>query len=127
MIKLLEGIQTAYSGASGITTVSHDLFLNEAPQGTLMPYCTYQVVTNNPYFTFTGSIEDNLIQFSVFAKTASGTLSLYESLINLYDNTPLTVSGSSVIFMTRQSSTGLMKDPDSAGWMIHADYSIHTS
>ncbi len=118
MIDLLTTIKT--TSASG----NAGYYLNEAPQNTALPYVTYQVIGTNPYFTFDSSVEDTLVQFSVFAKTASGALTVYENLIALYD-TPVAVTGRNTVFMTRQSSTGLMKDE--AGWTIHADYTIQIS
>jgi len=128
---LLTAIMTKCAGSALSTAVSGRIFLDEATEGTEFPYVVFQVVANTPQDTFTDSIEDALIQFSLYSASSGATeiTGIYAALKTLFDYCTLTITGSTHIEMVRQSLTTMVDDittPAGTVGLKHwaVDYSI---
>lgn len=131
MKALSAGIFTKFTGSAFSTSIGGRLYKGRAPQGVVWPYAVYFVVDDSPADTFTDSIEDVLVQFSLFS-SASGTTEIediFTSLKALFDNSSFTVTGNTLIEMERQSASLTSIDADTeAGtgeyWMYVVEYRV---
>jgi hypothetical protein len=130
---LTTAIMTKYTG-SALAALLTGLYKAQAPQATAYPYGVFLVVSSVPEKTFTESFEDVLLQFSLFSSSASSSEieDAYLALIALFDECALTITGSTLVWMKRQQTTGAMIEDHTtptgtqAVWALHVDYEIKT-
>lgn len=124
MNNILTGIFSKISGSALSTAVGGRVFTDEAPDGTQFPYLVLSIVSDNPDENFTDSFEEVVIQFSLYSISQGMTeiTGLYGNLKSLFDNTVLTVSGSTFLHSTRKSlntMTDEMALPDGTQILRH--------
>ena len=112
MNNLLAAIITKCAGSAFSTAVGGRIFLDEAPDGTEFPYVVLRIVAGSPEDTFTESIEDVLIQFSLFSASsgAAEITGIHAALKALFDYCTLTITGSTHITMKRQGLFTMVDD-----------------
>jgi len=79
------------------------MFKAEAPQETEFPYVVFFVVSNTPEYPGGKTIEQFLLQFSLFS-AASGSGEIEDMLTHLrtlYDDVVLTITGNTEIYFIR--------------------------
>lgn len=104
MQTLLIGIYNIYDAANSFKTAcTGGFYLEEAPQGTAMPYATYNLILGRPEYYFEGNLEIAQIQFDIYAQNNTVRQDLYTKLIALFDDCRPTVTGYSSIIMERQN------------------------
>ena len=88
------------------TDIGGRLFKGKAPEGTIYPYVVFFLVSDIPANTFTESLEDIMIQFSLFSSLpSSGEIEdMFTHLKTLYDNCSLNITGSALLYMVRQNA-----------------------
>jgi hypothetical protein len=93
--------------------IGGQLALAQAPQSWKMPYSVFSLPSNVPEYTFTDTIENPVIQFSVFDDSQSSLVvcNAYDYLTTLFDDCRLSISGGTCHLMERMFSQ-LLKDPD---------------
>jgi hypothetical protein len=130
---LLAGIMTKCAGSALSTAVGGRIFLDEAPEGSAYPYVVFKIVAGTPQDTFKDTIEDTLIQFSLFSISsgAAEITAMYAALKTLFDWQTLTITGNTCIWVMRESLTTMFDDittPDGTVGLRHwaVDYSIVT-
>ena len=108
MKALFEGIYNLFAPVGAkptiYTNLSGKLYLTEAPQNTSFPYAIYHLVSNDYDFQFREDFEEFLIQFTIFDDNASAVNigTYFENLKTLYDWSSPTVTGYTVISVTRE-------------------------
>lgn len=127
MTELLNAIYTKYDGDANLKAeLVGGLWLNEAPQETVMPYGIYQLISSVAEYdtNATKTIEDCLVQFSLFddEQVKTNIYNAYADLVALYDECTLTVTGYGFIRMWRLGQR-LIKDEDH-NWQFIIEYKI---
>lgn len=109
------------------------MFKHEAIEGTEYPYVVYYLIADVPDNTFTESIEDVLIQFSLFSNDSGSTEieDMFEHLKTLYDDCILTITGGTCLYMRRENAnltkeTNTTESGAESVWVYHVDYNIKT-
>ena len=112
MNNLLQALMTKISGSDLSTDVGGRIYLDDAPQGTEMPYVVFFIVSDVPDNTFTENIEDILVQFSIFSSSMGATeiTGIYNHLIALFDDRDLSITGYGHLSMMRQNLTTMVED-----------------
>ena len=131
MKNLTTAIYSHAAGTAFSTSIGGRFYKARIPQGTAFPYALFFVVTDMPIDTFTDSIEEVTVQFSVFSKASSSSEieDIFTNLKAAYDGAVLTITGNKMIVMERQvaSLANVADDtPDGTGeyWQYDVDYSI---
>ena len=102
MEAVLTGVWARYNAGNTFKTAcTGGLHLESAPQGTSLPYATYQLITGRPEYIFVGNFEIASIQFDIYAQTNLIRQDLYTKLIALFDDCRPTVTGYTSIIMER--------------------------
>lgn len=94
--RVAEGIKTKFTGSTLASLVT-DIYFNEAPQNTDLPYIVFFDITNLNDSTFAKDGEFYRIQFSIFDRERSveadnAMKEIYEALRSLYDGATLTMT-----------------------------------
>lgn len=95
------------SATSLYTDIGGRLFKSEAPEGAEFPYVVYFVVNDIPEYPGGKTIEQFLIQFSLFS-SASSTTEIEDMLTHLrtlYDDCSLTITDNTLIYFIRGNLT----------------------
>lgn len=128
---LLKGIYDKFSATNDFkTAIGGRLYLNEAPQDVIYPYCIYEVVSNTPDRTFTETFEDLLVQFTLVDSSDSiATIGANETkMYALFDDAVLAVLGYASISLDRESSVLIKKgeelDDNITCWNIVVTYKL---
>jgi len=131
MKNLTTAIYSHATGTAFSTSVGGRFYKARIPQGTAFPHALFFVVTDTPMDTFTDSIEDVTVQFSIFSKASSSSEieDIFTNLKSAYDGALLTVTGNTMITLDRgvANLTTVAEDtPDGSGeyWQYDVDYSI---
>lgn len=131
MIALTTAIYDKLAGSALNTAIGGRLFEGVAPEGTEFPFAVYMIVSDTPADTFTDSLDDVLIQFSLFSQKpgSSEVKGLYSDLKTLYDDCPLTVAGRTIVWMKRVRMSLAPEEettPQGTGmiWHCDVDYNI---
>ena len=135
MKNLTTAIYSQMAGSAFGTSINSRLYKGQAPDGTSYPYSCYFVVTNTPERTFTEDYRNVIVQFSLFSSESGSTEieNMAAALEALYDEQPMTVTGSTLIWMKLTSTTGANKEDHitpsgtQSVWVVHSDYEIMTS
>lgn len=125
MLVLFQAIKTKFDGNSALKTAGKNIYLNDAPQNTALPYVTMHLISNVPDDTFGERIEVLRIQFSIFSDTRGSAEvgGIFEALKTCFDYCDLTVTGYSHVEM-RRDNANLLRNPDDASWQYVVDYKI---
>ena len=112
MNALLTAIWTKLSASTLYTYVGGRISLDNAYQGTVYPYVVYFPVASNPDDTFKEKIEDTLIQFSLFSTSTSASeiSTMYGYLQTALDDTALTITGYTHLWLVRRNLITLVDD-----------------
>ena len=103
MQSILTGIYSLYSGSTVLKAAfPGKLHFEMAPQGTVMTYGTYNLVTARPEYSLDCQSDEIVrIQFDIYAATNALRLAAYNALIALYDDSRPVASGYTPIIMER--------------------------
>jgi hypothetical protein len=103
MQELFEGIYDKYDG-SALESEITGMYLEEAIQGAVYPYCVYHKISGVPNYTYTEEAENIIIQFDLYDDNSSATdiNTAFSALTTLYDWCSLTVAGWNSIYMKRE-------------------------
>jgi len=85
------------------TSIGGRMYKNKAPEGAAFPYCVYMDVSNTPIYPGGKTIEQTLIQFSLFSILSSSS-EIEDMLIYLwalYDDCSLTITDNDLIYFIR--------------------------
>ena len=133
MKALTTAIYAKAAGSAFETAIGGRLYKGRAPEGATYPYAVYLLVSDVPDPTFTEQLEDVVIQFSLFsnASSSSEVEDIYTALKALYDDCTLTITGETLLYMTRQNATLTPEEHTTqAGtvevWHYAVDYSLKT-
>ena len=109
MEAIITGIYAKYSAANAFKTAcTGGLHYELAPQGTSLPFATFQYITGHPEYVFgLDVIEYAVIQFDIYAATNAIRQDLKTKLKALYDNVKLTVTGYTAMDMHREMDQDL--------------------
>lgn len=102
MEALLTGIYNVWLTTNAFRTAcTGGLHFEQAPQGTSLPYATYQIVTGRPEYHFSETHEIANVQFDIYSATNASRQDLYTKLTALFDDVRPTVTGYTSIIMER--------------------------
>lgn len=100
------------------------LHLLEAPQDQNYPYAVVYPISDAPHWTFDATMENSLIQFTIYATSTGGVepiCDLYEALIKTYDWCSLTISNYDSIYFKREFSN---LDKSEGIFTYHIEYRV---
>lgn len=139
MKDLTTAIMTQFTDAPGgvnndfYDAVGGRLFKNEAPEGAELPYAVYLVVSDVPEYPGGKTIEQVLLQFSLFsgASSSSEIEDMLTALRALYDDCALTITDNTLIYFIRGNLTEgreeITTPQGTVGvWHYAQDYDIQT-
>jgi len=129
---LATAIFSKATGSAFLTAIGGRLYKKRAPQDLTWPYAVFFVVDDTPLRTFKDTLEEVLVQFSLFSQTSSSTEieDLFSLLKACYDNSELTIAGNTFIMMNRQNATPADSVPadteEGTGefWQTDVDYLV---
>lgn len=131
MKNLTTALFSKLSGSSLDTLIGGRMFKGNAYDGTEYPYVVFMVISDVQSDTFKSSLDDVLIQFSIFSDdSSSGEIeNIYAALKSLYDNATLTITGATLCMIARQSATLMVEDhttPDGTAkvWHYAIEYTV---
>ena len=112
MNNLLSAIYGKTIGSNLSTDVSGRIYLDQAPDETIFPYIVFYIVSGVPDRTFTEHYTDSIIQFSLFSssKSAVEITKMYNDLKALFDEQPLTITGSTLVWMKESNLITMVDD-----------------
>lgn len=105
---LTTGIYAKTTGSSLSSNTGGRIFKGIAPPGAEFPYVVFSVESATPDRTFTEVFEDTLIQFDIYSKTSGSTSqieTLYNNLNTIYDESTLSITGSTLMWMRRTNAS----------------------
>ncbi len=121
----LTGIYNVYNAANPFKTAcTGGLHHEDAPQGTLMPYATFTLITGRPEYHFAGVHEIGLIQFDIYAESDVVRSDLYTKLTALFDDCRPTVAGYSTIIMERINQQEIREGEQNDVYRYIVEYSV---
>ena len=125
MQALLTGIWGRYNAGNTFKTAcTGGLHLESAPQGTSLPYATYQLITGRPEYYFSGLHEVTAIQFDVYAQSNAVRQDLYTKLTALFDECRPTVTGYSSIVMERVNQQSVREGDQNDIYRYIVEYAV---
>jgi hypothetical protein len=102
----------------------HNTFVPQYPS---YPYCVFQLISGTADHLFIETLEDVLLQFSIFdnSESAATVCSVYNALNALYDNCALSIANYGFISMLREFQHLLRLDEAEGGfWQFVVQYRI---
>jgi len=107
------------------------MYKNKAPEGADFPYCVYMDVSNTPIYPGGKTIEQTLIQFSLFSILSSSS-EIEDMLIYLwalYDDCSLTITANDLIYFIRGNLTPMRDEVTTASgtsgvWHYAQEYDL---
>lgn len=120
MKNLTTAIYGKLSGSTLAADIGGRLYKGEAPEDAEFPYVVFFVVSNVPEYPGGKTIEQVLIQFSLFS-SASGSTEIEDMLTNLrtlYDDVVLTITGNTEIYFIRGNFTALRDEITTASGTV---------
>jgi hypothetical protein len=128
---LLAAIMTKCAGSALSSDVGGRIFFDEAPDGSEFPYVVFRITSSSPQDTFSDSIEDTSIEFSLYSisESAAEITAIYADLMALFDWQAITITGGTCIWVVRQGLVTMFDDittPEGTVGARHwaVDYSI---
>lgn len=113
MVDLLKAIMDKYDGDNPLSTaLLGGLHHLEAEQSTSMPYGVFYIVSITPHWTFTSNMEECVIHFNLFSKTAgvAEICDLFAKLKACFDWKTLSISNYVNVYFKRELSELLITD-----------------
>ena len=112
MNNILTAIMTKCAGSALSTAVGGRIFFDKAPEVTKFPYVVFRIIASSPRDTFRESVEDTLIQFSLFStsESAAEVTEIYADLMALFDGQALTIAGGTCIWVVRHGLVTMYDD-----------------
>jgi len=109
---LLTAVMTKTSGSTLSGDLAGRIFLDEAPEGAEFPYCVFRIVSDVPEYPSNHTLEDLLLQFSLYSISASAVEigDLLTHLRSLFDDCSLTISGNTLVYFIRGNLTPMVED-----------------
>ncbi len=108
MKRLAQGIMQLFNTDNELReAIGGRLFNTRVPVGTPLPYVVFTIDNNMQSDTFSESISDIDIQFSIYSGSSSSeeVEDIYEKLISLYDDAEIEVEDAVLVTMTRQNAS----------------------
>ncbi len=107
MKNLTTAIFGKLAGSTLETDIGGRLYKGEVPEGAEFPYVVFFVVNDIPEYPGGKTIEQVLLQFSLFSSASSSTEieDMLTHLRALYDDVVLTITGNTEIFFIRGNMT----------------------
>ena len=107
MQALSTAIYGKLAGSALDTDIGGRLFKAEAPQDSQLPYGVFFIVSNVPEYPGGKTIEQVLLQFSLFSSASGSTEieTMLTHLRSLYDDVVLTITGYTSIYFIRGNLT----------------------
>jgi len=131
MQALSTAIYGKLAGSSLDTDIGGRLFKGEAPQGSQLPYVVFFIVSNVPEYPGGKTIEQVLLQFSLFSSASGSTEieTMLTHLRSLYDDVVLTITGYTSIYFIRGNLTTMRDEITTADgtagvWHYVQEYEI---
>jgi hypothetical protein len=131
---LCDGIYAEFVADSDLKTAlggdsARRMYDTQAPQNPSYPYCVYQYITGNADGTFTSVDEFVQFQFSIFHKSddpldKTTINDVFKKLCACYDDSELTVSGYSSIYVTRTVSNFVATEDDTQQYVVNYEIFI---
>jgi hypothetical protein len=128
--ELTEGVHNSFYSAIG-----GRLYEGSAPDTAPKPYAVYFIVSAPKDKTFSEEYTDFSLQLSIFSENSSSAeISLaYHYAHTLYDEQPLTITGSTLVWMKEVNMYGPVKEEFTTVsgtekvWALHIDFEAKTS
>ena len=135
MNSLMAAIYGKVSGSTLATLTSSRVYQDKAEPGAAMPYVVFSVVGEYRDKTFTETYVNTMVQFAVYNSGDDAPAvgqAVYESIVSLYDECALTITGSTLLWMRLSNTTPIMSDsdnPDGTGTVptIIAEFEVRES
>lgn len=104
--------------------LTQGIFYQTAPEDAAMPYVVFNIISQTPIHDFDDTLEDVLVQFSVFdnSEGIATVEDVKDKLLTTFDRASLTFAAKSDIGCLRVAQTGPDRIED--GWMSTVDYEI---
>ena len=131
MQALMNGIYSKFTSSTGAGSLHADLSGQlrpyEAEQDDTFPYGVYYLISNVPAWTFDHDFEEYIIQFNIFDDDSSATdiNTAYSALIALFDDTTLTVTGYTHVYMKRELSMLTREGEERGVWNYMVQYRVY--
>lgn len=123
MNTVIAAIIAKYDG-SDLRTVAGPLYLEQAPQGTSLPYGVLSVIVGSSDKTFDDrTMESMSFRFNLWATGASDVMESYRLFTALFDECVLNIEDYNHRVMYRSSYRGPFMDPDRA-WGVTMTYVV---
>ena len=128
------GLMTYFNAAphnSFYNDIGGRLYNTYAPERTVMPYAVFQHISSRPADTFTETMDEILIQFTIFSTSASSS-EIHTAMVDLkalFDKCTFSVTGSSIVEF-RRGGEGLTSDEFETvdglqrGWSYYVEYNV---
>jgi hypothetical protein len=107
------------------------LYKGEVPQSAQFPHVVYFVVSDMPEYPGGKTIEQVLVQFSIYSITSSSTEveDILTYLQSLYDDCSLTITSNTLIFFIRGNLTCMREDIETTSgtkgaWHYSQEYDV---
>ncbi len=115
MNNLLQAISTKISGSALYNDVAGRIYLDEYPtseQPATYPYIIYFLVSDVPEYPGGKTIEEVMIQFSIFSASESAVeiTGLLADLRTLFDDCSLTITSNTLIYFIRGNLTTIVDE-----------------
>lgn len=117
ILEAIYGRFTAEPPGDLYTGLGGQLYADEAPQGTRLPYGVFALVAATPVRSFTETQERAQVRFDLYAADQDAAADLYEDLLALFEGCALSPAGYQFLKMERIQSQQL-KEPHCWRWMV---------
>ena len=131
MLNLTTALYGRLVGSALAAHIGTRLYKGRAPQGVTWPYAVYFLINDGPMDTFSETIADVDIQFSLFSKTSGSTEieNMYTDLDTLYNNVSFSPTSETVLVMKRVVAhlTSVPEDVETGEgeyWQYDVDFGV---
>ena len=123
MKDLLKAITTIYEDSQHLMAVTPSgLHYALAPRGAKLPYIAFHHIGSTTDYSTTDVRYEDLIQFSIFARSVEKTLEIYELLVTAYSYATLSYEDGQQLVCRLESRQAPVLQEDV--WMVTADFMI---
>ena len=108
------------AGSALNTDISGRLYKAEAPENSAFPYVIFFVVWNTPEYPSGKTIEQFMVQFSLFSSLSSSSEveDMLTHLRTLYDDVVMTITGNTSIYFIRGNMTTMRDEVTTASGTV---------
>ena len=130
MKELLKAIKAKVNGNATLSAaIGSDIYFEQSPPDTTMPYVTYHFIDQRPWHTFStaSEFEDVIVQFSIFDDRpgVDKIETIYSDLDLVFNRGVLVYDSKTHIGCIREGGTGPTRLDDC--WQRTVDYRVHFS